>query len=216
MYLLFFEHLCLLCLTYPSLSFLLSVHYSASILILSCSHENRFAENGLCPVLSSVLHIFPCFQTSFILFLLLSVSCLYQSPTQREESLGNTLGRGLSPTYSPTFFAVTRIYLHGLASAYFPTYPPTHHNPQRIPQQLPLNLSTQRIPQHAKWLSWRNTPTISQLITQRITQPLLPNLFPNNLGSNSPTYSPTYFRTYFPTSIFPELFGSNLTPTLYL
>ena len=70
--------------------------------------------------------------------------------TQREESLGNTLGRGLSPTYSPTFFAVTRIYLHGLASAYFPTYPPTHHNPQRIPQQLPLNLSTQRIPQHAK------------------------------------------------------------------
>ncbi len=88
MYLLFFEHLCLLCLTYPSLSFLLSVHYSASILILSCSHENRFAENGLCPVLSSVLRIFPCFQPSFILFLLLSVSCLYQSPSRSFGLLG--------------------------------------------------------------------------------------------------------------------------------
>ena len=48
------------------------------------------------------------------------------------------------------FFAGTRIYLHGLASAYFPTYPPTNHNAQRMPQQLPLFFSTQRIPQPSK------------------------------------------------------------------
>jgi hypothetical protein len=59
MYLHFFKHLCLLCLTYyPSLFSLLSVP-SASNLLLSCSHKNRFAENGLCSILSSVLLISP-------------------------------------------------------------------------------------------------------------------------------------------------------------
>jgi hypothetical protein len=67
MYLLFFEHLCFPFCTHPSLFFLLSVH-SAVIVLLSCSHEIQFAENGLCPVLSSVLRIFPVFNPPLFYF----------------------------------------------------------------------------------------------------------------------------------------------------
>ncbi len=61
--------------------------YSASIVLLSCSHKNRFAENGhyCCPL--SSMH-FSSFQPSFILFLLLFVSCLYQSPSRSFGLLG--------------------------------------------------------------------------------------------------------------------------------
>jgi hypothetical protein len=56
--------------------FLLSVHSAATVL-LSCSHEKQFAENGLCPVLSSVLRIFPVFNPPlFYLFYYSFLVCI--------------------------------------------------------------------------------------------------------------------------------------------
>ena len=113
--------------------------------------------------------------------------------SQRWERLGNTLGRGLYPTYSPTIFMGTRILLHGLASAYFPSYPPRWHNAQRIPQPKTLNLVYPTYFPTGHCILWRNCPTYSHSFS------------PTYFLSYFLYYSPTFPSTYFPKHLFRTL-----------
>jgi hypothetical protein len=100
---------------------------------------------------------------------------------QREKSLGNTLGRGLSPTYSPTICVGSRIFQHWLVAA----VPIPQHYPQSA-------LISDLFPNNYRYISLPNLfPNGSSDFCDAIPQ-LLPNLLPN-LSPN--LYYPTYFQT---------------------